>query len=397
MEGGGARCVPMTVWLDRAGRTSGRRLVSCQSANKESHVTVARRVNRYHLGLSMSNFVPTVRGPIDPAQLGPTLMHEHLFVDWSSALGRQVPSIGSSALVERILCCVGRAAEAGVRTLVDVGPEAIGPPPLLLQLVARLTQVNIVCSTGVYETDLLPAPTWAYPPAGPAEIAERFIAAATDGIHGSGVKPGIIKVGTSPRAITEVEENVLRGAAVAQQSTGLAITTHTRTVKLGVRQIDILEDAGAHLDRVVIGHLGWGSSARDRDLHCKIARRGVFVGLDCVGLPSRSDEEYAQIAADLIEAGYAGQVILSHDAIAYARGVEGVWQREECGGDYAVVHRSLLPLLRRRGVSEETLVSLLVDNPRKVLAVDESRYPQASETLLKPVPDRFLDWMKDMS
>ncbi len=338
-------------------------------------------------------FVPTVLGPIDPGALGPTLMHEHLVVDWDRALGRQSTPVESPAMVEHVLSCVANAAAVGVRTLVDAGVETLGPSPLLLQLVARVACVNLVCATGVYEGDLVPAPPWAYPPSGPEEIAEHFITVATEGMAGSGLKPGVIKVGTSPRAITEVEENALRGAAIAQQRTGLAITTHTRTMELALRQIDILEEAGADLDRVVIGHLGWGSGARDHALHCRIAERGVFIALDWVGQPIRSNEEYAQIATDLIEAGYSGQILLSHDAAAYARGVEQMWEPEAFIGDFTVVHRKLLPLLRQRGVDEETEQKLLVDNPRRALAISQERYPGATETLLRPVSDPFVDWI----
>jgi phosphotriesterase-related protein len=334
---------------------------------------------------SADPFVQTVRGPIRPESLGPTLMHEHLCSDWPFGLGLVDQPAESTAIIERILTCLERASEAGVRGFVDVGTELYGPRPLLLLAVALQTPVHLVKSTGCFTADMLPPPAWVYPPAGPQEIAERFIKAAIEGSEESGVKPGIIKVGTSGRAISEIEENVLRGAAIAQRATGLAITTHTQFTRFAAEQIDILEDAGADLDRVVIGHIGWGSTADDFDLHERLVRRGVTLGLDCVGTPARTVEEYVRIATDLIDAGYSSQIVLSHDGVAFSRGLAELFGPEWLSGKFDVVHTQLLPLLAEAGVDDATLSQITSGNPAKILTIDPRRYPGALETLLKPV------------
>lgn len=312
--------------------------------------------------------VNTVLGPIPAHELGVTLTHEHLSVDWPSATGADAVPPPEQPVVTRICERLGSAAAAGVKTFVDVG-ACFGPSPELLLAVAQRTDVQLVASIGCLAVDMGPLPAWAYPPATPESVAEVFIEAARDGISGSGIRPGLIKVGSSARAISEVEERVFRGAAQAQQETGLAITTHTTETRQAMAQIDLLEDAGADLSRVVIGHIGWGTGVADRELHRRLADRGVFVGLDMVGLPACSVADYATIARDLLEDGHAGRILLSHDNCAHSRGLLEVYGEEWLSGDFTVVCAQLVPALRKSGVSEATIDGILRGNPQRLLAI----------------------------
>jgi phosphotriesterase-related protein len=329
-------------------------------------------------------FVQTVLGPIEPDQLGVTLMHEHLSLDRAAALGR-APRLDSPAAVERIKECLAAGHAAGVASVVDPAPEVQGLSPSMLMLVALQTQVQIVCATGVPHIDSLPLPEWAYPPAGPEEIAARFVQVATEGRAGSGVKPGLLKVGSSGKGISQIEENAIRASAIAQRETGLPIMSHTHLTRFAEEKVDIFEDAGAELGRVVIAHIGWGSGVEDFALHERLARRGVMLEIDLIGSPWRSDEEYARMTLDLIEAGYASQLLVSHDTVIYPRGLEGLFGPEWCTGDITIVHGRFLPLLREAGVDEATIDEIMVENPRRVLTVDPARYPKAVDTLLKQV------------
>lgn len=327
-------------------------------------------------------FIQTVRGPISPADLGPTLMHEHLAIDWPWAIGDTETRMDSLPIVVRVLQCLKGAQDAGIRGFVDVGTELFGPSPMLLLAIAVQTPIHIVCSTGVFAQDMLPTPNWVYPPAGPNEIARRFIEAATYGQSGSGVKPGIIKIAASGEKITEIERNVFKAAALAQKATGLAITTHAYMTRGVEEQIEILEEAGADLDRVVIGHFGWGSTIKDSEMHRRVAKRGVRMGIDCVGSPALSIEGNADIAFDLIQAGHAGQLIFSHDGAGFSRGLMESFGPDWLTGDFTIVSKKLLPILRKKGVDDTTLNRIMVENPREILTIDQKRYPAATETLL---------------
>ncbi len=325
----------------------------------------------------------TVRGPIAPEELGQTLMHEHLLIDWPRSLGLTTTSLETSAAIDQVVACLDACQALGVSSFVDVGAEHFGPSPLFLLAVAARTSLHIVASTGCFTAEMLPPPGWAYPPATVDDIASRFIRAASEGQAGSGVKPGVIKIGTGDRTITEIEERIFRAAAATQRRTGLAITTHTNLTHLAIEQVDLLEAAGADLDRVVIGHIGWGTGPADFEFHERLVERGVTIGLDLVGSPARSDDEYARIALDLIHAGFASRILFSHDGVGCSRGLVEVFGRDWLSGDFGMVHRRLLPLLRQAGVDEKTIHDILVENPKRILTIDPKRYPGAADTLLK--------------
>lgn len=331
-------------------------------------------------------FIQTVRGAIDPASLGETLMHEHLFHDSAHYAG--LDPLASVVPVNVVLQRLSEAQAVGVETLVDVSPRGIAPPPLLLAHVAVQTELNIVVATGWYAHDQVQMPIWMFPMAGGTarRVRDALVRDATDGIDGSGVKPGIIKVASSLKAISEIETMIFAGAAQAQRATGLAITTHTHHSNWAEEQVDILTDNGADLDRVVIGHMGWGVGVEGIDRLCALADRGVTLGLDMIGLPVRDDAQWVEMAYQLVQAGFADRIALSHDHTACCRGTDG-WHTYDKGWyvcEFSRVHTAILPALRDRGVEQSQIEQITRHTPRRILAVDPDRYPGARNTLLQP-------------
>jgi phosphotriesterase-related protein len=339
-------------------------------------------------------FVQSVRGPIDPGDLGQTLAHEHLVADWDLALGR-APHLSSMSVVSQIVEALRGAHAVGIGTVVDISPESFGLSPLMLRLVADEAPVHIVAATGVWKPLALPLPGWAYPPASADDIADHFVATARDGIDGSGVRPGIIAIASDPGGISSIVENVFAAAAIAQRATGLAITTHTTSAACAEAHVEMLGNAGADMDRVAIGRVGLRSGAAGLPLYERLAKHGVSLGIDNFGM-IRPDEEWAEMTIKLIEAGYADQIILSHDTTVLRRGMEGIYEKrtlkdknilgieemknvpsEPTEGDFTLIHSRLLPRLRDAGVDEATISQILVDNPRRMLTIDPARYPGA--------------------
>jgi phosphotriesterase-related protein len=320
-------------------------------------------------------FVPTVLGPIDPSALGTTLTHEHVSVDWLWAIGAEHSRDESDAAADLAVDRLDRAYEAGVRSFVDVG-ATIAPSPSFMRTIAQRTRLTLLVSTGCFAPEMTPLPSWAYPPGDAETIAARFIEDAVTGLGGSGVHPAVIKIASGARAISELEETIFRAAALAQQETGLAITTHTTLTHQAVEQAELLAEAGADVRRVTIGHIGWGTGPQDKELHLEVAERGVFLGLDMVGLPAASIDEWTQMVVDLLDAGHAEQILLSHDNCGHHRGLVDVFGEEWLTGKFTVIHDELLPSLRVAGVEESVLHQILVDNPRRLLAIDPTSYPR---------------------
>jgi phosphotriesterase-related protein len=340
--------------------------------------------------------VMTVRGPIDPSDLGVTLMHEHLFIDlrhlwappvheWQKALVDadlvlrtrgllQVDSYVSRqnlALDDPDLTVAELAPfrELGGGTLVDLTTAGIKPQPASLREVSERSGVHVVSGCGYY-TGVTHPPEVAY--VSESELADRLVAEIEHGLGGTDVRPGIIgEIGTSA-PIQPDEEKVLRVAAAAQQRTGLAINVHVAIFgRQALGALDVLDAAGADLDRVVVSHL---DELIDLDHHRAILRRGAYVEYDCFGSETYydssgqaepSDRERLDALITLLDEGWAERLVISHDICTKI-------QLLHYGGlGYGHILRSIVPRLRRRGVDEATIRGLLVANPARLLTIQD--------------------------
>ena len=267
-------------------------------------------------------------------------------------------------------------AAAGGRTIVEVSPPALGRDARQLRRVARLTGLNIVCGTSFY---ISPAhPDWVSE-ASVEDVGRFLLRELTEGIDGTDICAGVLgEIGTSD-PIHEDERKCLRAAAWAQRRTGAPIEVHmAETNTLGSEVLDILEQEGANLSRVIICHM----DARniDLDYHRAIMRRGAWIEYDFFGVtwtnddvrdrepgerfwpPPPSDLQRVEAIATLIGEGYRDQILLSHDTATKAQLVAyGGW-------GYAHILENIVPLLRWHGISEDDVEALLERNPQRMLA-----------------------------
>jgi phosphotriesterase-related protein len=315
--------------------------------------------------------VQTVTGPCPAGELGRTLMHEHLVIGWpgwEAHLGDD-----RAARADRRTICVERMhelRELGVRTLLDPCPIDLGRDVELAAEVAAASGVRIVCATGLYKEDE-GAPAYfrfrgQFADAG-AEMADLFVRELTEGIGGTGIRAGVIKVATGAGRITPYEETVLRAAARAHKATGAPITTHTERGTMGVEQLAILSEEGVAASAVVVGH-SCGSS--DLAYHLAMLDRGAYLGFDRFGLELlHPDRERIAALIALLGVGFASRIVLSHDSVWCWRGrafevPPGVL------ADWEPTHlfRRIIPRLLEAGVREEEIEIMLAENPRRYFA-----------------------------
>lgn len=319
--------------------------------------------------------VETVRGPVDVDDLGWTLMHEHV-VNVNAEINRDQPAMsiaGNRAAIKRDVVAALRAVvDRGITTFVDVTAVGHGRDVAFVQEVNAEVDLHVIAATGLYTYNDLPKMFHFRPPtaARPRDaLTELFVRDIRDGIAGTGVKAAIIKVATDRPGLTPGVERVLRAAAVAHRETGVPLTTHTvMAERNGLEQQRVFAEEGVDLGRVVIGHCG---DSPDLDYLREIMDRGSFIGADRFGLylPGRLGlEERVGIVADLCALGYSGQIVLAHDKTVYS----DWWEPGEGPHVDEWVHThipdAVLPALRKRGVSEEQIQNMLVDNPRRLFA-----------------------------
>ena len=308
--------------------------------------------------------VQTVLGPIDPGELGFTLPHEHTQIAlW------QIPDRWDYWQLTRdqavILEELAAFREAGGRSLVDLTLPGVGRDPVWLMDVARASGLNIVMGCGWYRGAYYPAE--ALIDRRPVDsLADELVAEASDGVGGSGVRPGIIgEIGTDKPWLSAQEERVHRAAGRAARRTGLAITTHGVLSAVGLDQLRIFEEEGADPTRVVIGH---ADSYPVLEHHLAIVDRGASVEFDFLGMSFNAVERHGEgrvidLLCELLSRGHVERVLLSQDVCD-----DSQLTRYE-GNGYTYLARTFLPRLREAGVSEAEIETMTVTNPRRILTV----------------------------
>jgi phosphotriesterase-related protein len=326
--------------------------------------------------------VQTVTGPVDGADLGRTLVHEHIRISYYGEELDPTYSWDRAETVERAVDKMGELLDAGFRTFVDPCPIELGRDPELYAEISSRSGMRIVCTTGFYTEHLSSGLPFYWRAREPEEIAELYVRELSEGIAGTdGIRAGAIKAATGVE-VTPAESRCLTGAALAQREVGCAIITHTENSRHGDVQQDLFADGGADLGRVLIGHQ---DEQTDVAPIRKLAERGTFVGVDRIGLEILApDERRADHVATLVREGFTSQVCLSQDHIcaltaprssfyvppehrdAAAKRREEiawqVWQRP-----YTYILTDFVPRLLERGVTDADVETIFVDNPRRLL------------------------------
>lgn len=331
--------------------------------------------------------IQTVTGAISPESVRRVMHHEHLL---SLVPGPWLHGGAGSDEVANAITAIEVLPELGFDTVVDLSPHGVvgrserSENVSLLKEIAERSTVNVVAGSSVYLESFSPA--WTIDST-LAELTARFVRDATVGLEGTDIRVGIFgEQATSLGQITEHEEKCLRAAVRATRETGLALTTHTTHGTMPIEQITIVQDEGADLSRLLIGHLDIPTEeseiVRALDL-------GANVAFDTIGkenwdfvtepLPSdlvdgeytkrayhRADLHRAERIARLIDRGYASQILLALDltgAEVYLNPrTHGRW-------GYAYLGAVFVPLLRELGVSEPDLETMLRTNPVRLLSI----------------------------
>ncbi len=299
--------------------------------------------------------IHTVSGKIAPSALGRTLMHEHIFCDVYRVTGRLNELLNDEALAVEELSAL---RNAGGTALVEVTTPDLGREPAALRRVAQKTDLHIVMGTGWYRQPF-------YPPEidrlSTNELAEMMITELTDGVDGTGIRAGIIgEIGVHADYATAQEERVLRAAARAQKATGAPITTHASMYPVGLDQLEILKDECADLSRVIIGHC---DTFLDQSYHLAILEAGAYVQFDTVGRNHMNpDTRRASAFVELVRLGWKHRLLLSSDRCHRSD------LRAFGGLGYGYVFTKFFDVLRNMGIDDETLDTVTIDNPRRVLA-----------------------------
>jgi phosphotriesterase-related protein len=314
--------------------------------------------------------VQTVTGTVQAAQLGLTLIHEHVrFRD--EAVAENWPSRYDDAAEFAAATEAVIAAKAhGVTTIVDPTAMFGGRDVRFMKRVTEATGVNIVPCTGIYTYDFLPH----YFENRDADmIAAHFVDDIEAGIQGTEIKAAFLKCAADAAGVTANVEKVHRACARASLQTGAPIMAHSMpAMNTGPRQVEIFLEEGVAPEKIQIAHCG---DSDDVEYVQGLLDQGVYVGLDRYGLEMyRPIAERNAIAAELLRRGHAERVAISQDYCATIDWfpAEAIPQFEASGAirnwSMTLVFEEVVPWLREQGVMDDSVFdTVFVENPARWL------------------------------
>lgn len=348
------------------------------------------------IAAQLSGKVQTVLGLLEPSQLGVTLPHEHLLIDFTcmfrepedpegKRLSREVLSLENVGWVRYhwnssldnlvitdeavVISETQRFVRAGGSAIVDATSIGINRDPFALARIAKAAKVHLVMGAGYYVEATHPPDMdhWSV-----EDIAGWMVLDITEGVDGTGIKAGILGELGCTWPLTENERKVLQAAALAQRRTGVALLVHPgRHEKAPMEILTILRDAGADLDRTIMSHID--RTVFDIEQLKEIAATGCYLEYDQFGIESSyyplnpmldmlNDAQRMDYIPQLIAEGLVKQVLLAQDIYAKHR------MANYGGHGYDHLLTNIVPRMKLREIKEEDIQTMLVENPRRVLA-----------------------------
>jgi phosphotriesterase-related protein len=304
----------------------------------------------------------TVNGRLPARGLGVTLTHEHALANFQpyEEWLRAPRAYDREEVTRRVLPHLQRIVELGCRSFVDVTAVGLGRDPILLRRLSELSGLNILTATGNYAAfDGRFLPQYVRDESVDV-LAARWVREFTNGIDGTPVRPGVIKLGFNGGALSEVERKLIRAGAAAHRATGLTIGAHTGPSVAAYQQLAELEAAGVHPSAWIWIH---AQNETDPGKYDDAARHGAWISLD--GVSPESVALHVDRVVRLRDAGFLNRVLVSQDAGWYSVG-------EPDGGKfrpYDTVFTEFIPALKGRGFSQDEIDQIFVRNPASAFAV----------------------------
>lgn len=302
----------------------------------------------------------TVNGEILAKQMGKTLQHEHVMVDFIGADSVSSDRYNPEEVYKVVLPYLKEVKELGCQTFIECTPAYLGRDPKLLVRLSEATGLNIITNTGYYgarQNQYLPH--YAFKETAD-QLAGRWINEWLNGIDNTNVRPGFIKIAVDQGELTDIHEKLVRAAARTHLKTGLTIASHTGPAIGAFEEIEILKEEGVDPSAFIWVH---AQAEENLQYHVKAAKMGAWISFD--GLGWEKPEAYVRLLANMKSQDLLNKVLISHDAGWYHVG-------EPNGGSFigfTTLFNKLLPTLKDSGFTDNEINLLLVINPAEAFSV----------------------------
>lgn len=304
--------------------------------------------------------VMTVTGPVEPAEMGLTLPHEHVLVDFAGVEEIRPDRYDRDEVFRVARPYLEALRERGCRTMAECTPAYLARDPTLLRTLSQATGLYLLTNTGYYgarQDQHLPPHAFRETPDG---LAARWVREWEEGIDGTGIRPGFIKIGVDDGPLSDIDRKLVRAAARTHLRTGLTIAAHTGPARAAFEELEVLAEEGVHPSAWIWVH---AQSEEDLARHVAAAQQGAWVEFD--GFRPDRTTRYVELVANMQRHDLLHRVLLSQDAGWYHVGEPG-------GGafrPYDGLLTELVPALHEAGFSPEELRQMIVVNPAEAFGI----------------------------
>lgn len=301
-----------------------------------------------------------VNGWIPASKLGYFLTHEHVMVDFIEADKISKDRYNVDEVYQTALPFLTDVRKAGCATMLECTPAYLGRDVQLLQRLALASGLNLVTNTGYYgaskEKHL---PKHAYTETA-EQLSARWVREFEEGIEGTAVRPGFIKLAADKGPLTEVQRKLVHAGALTHLKTGLTIGIHSGNGAAAQEELKIIREHGVAANAFVWIH---AQNEEDFSIFRDMAEAGVWVEFDA--LKKDNHAQYLRFLRYMKSHSLLHKVLLSQDSGWYYVGNPG-------GGPYrpyTEMFNAFIPLLLRSGFSWQEVEQVLKLNPVEAFAV----------------------------
>lgn len=338
---------------------------------------------------SLRGKAQTVRGLIDPGELGPTSMHEHILCDirppdwrdkddhgieltlanhWPINYG-EVDAPGNLVLDSVMVATseLRKMRREGGRTLVEVSCGGLTPDPVGLKRASESSDVHIVMGCGHYVQEYQNPEI-----AGRSveDLAREMIEQIVVGAWGTDIRAGIIGEIGCQSPWTDQEKRVMTAAVEAMKATGAALCVHPGRHGDQPQEVaDFVRAQGGDMSRLILSHID--RTIFDEDRMFRLADTGCVLEFDLFGMETSyykwsdidmpNDGVRVQWLRRILDRGYLDQIVIAQD-ICYRTRLSMFG-----GHGYGHIFRNVVPMMARRGFSAAEIDAIIRDTPRRLL------------------------------
>lgn len=298
----------------------------------------------------------TVKGQVEIDELKFSLTHEHLMSNFGKDIN-EASQYDEPALLNQVIPYLRKIKSLGVRSIFDCTTAYFGRRVDILKTIADSTGIHIITNTGFYgAANDRYVPKFAFEATAEA-LSKIWIDEFKNGINGTDVKPGFVKLAFDEGTPSEIDKKLFMAGVLTHMETGLTLGVHTgNNPEAAELQIKLLEEYGVSPSAWVWIHANLVDST---ELLMNAASQGAWISLD--GAKASNVKEYIARIKQFRSNNLLHKVLLSHDGDGFPMGGE---IRE-----FEAILTDLIPAMKQNGFTDQEIDQIMVKNPKEAFAI----------------------------